>query len=56
LYLQPHGFTKDMLLQAVRCWLDYCTNVLQPLVVSRGTLISCFIKPGLFLLYLCNFE
>ena len=48
LNLQPEGFTKDMLVQAIECWLDHCTNVLQPLVVSRGTLISCLIKPGWF--------
>jgi len=44
-----------MLLQAVRHWLDHCTNILQPLVISRGTLISCFIKPGWFSLCLCYF-
>jgi len=54
-HLQPQGFTKEMLLQAVRHWLDHCTNILQPLVISRGTLISCFIKPGWFLLCLCYF-
>jgi len=48
LNLQPDGFTKDILLQAFRHWLNYCTTVLQPLVINHGTLISCFVKPGWF--------